>query len=289
MASIWSIVKANYTALNVVKDIKREIMRFDPHLHDVNMLDVALGRVPGYSHINKFGHNGAITTATDPEDVWTAGGIYPFYPTTPQSMEILSSSTDDDGDPVGDGAHTVAVHGLDANWLAIVEEVTLNGQTVVNLTNTFRRVYRAVVLEAGSNETNIGNITVRIQSGGTVAAYIEGDDGQTEQAIYTIPAGKSGFFVTGYVGISAGGNNVSNESAIFKWRIRDNNITTGAWRTQGQIECITRGSSWWHYEYGIPAGPLPEKTDIRIECTEVSATLGVVAGFDILLVDNITI
>ena len=248
-------------------------------------LEVAKGNVPGHSAINKFGHNATITTASDPEDIWTGGGLYAFFPTTAQSMEILSSSTNDTSG--GTGARTVIVYGLDSNWDEQSETLTLNGTTPVNLVNTYIRMFRAVVLTAGSVETNDGNLTVRIQGGGTTAIFIAADDGQTQQAIYTIPNGKSGYFIKGYVGISESGGAFSgDESAVFKWKARPNNGTDGAWQTKGQIESLNRGDSTWQYAYGIPAGPLPGKTDIRLECTEVTTTMGVVGGFDIVLVDD---
>jgi hypothetical protein len=65
-----------------------------------------------------------------------------------------------------------------------------------------------------------------------------------------------------------------------------NNGVNGAWLVQGEIGCVNSGSSHWQYEYGIPAGPLPEKTDIRIELTTASAIFDAVGGYDLLLVDN---
>ena len=249
------------------------------------LLEVAKGSVPGHSYVNKFGHNPSVTTATDPEDVWPDGGLYAFYPTTAQSMEVVSSDDEDGGAGTDTGALTMQVYGLDANWDLQEETVTLNGTTPVALSNTYIRMFRAVVLTAGSANTNIGNITVRIVTVGTVAISILASDGQTQQAIYTIPNGKTGYFIKGYVGISKGGG-ATAYGAEFKWKAKANNGSNGAWATKGQIECITHGNSWWQYEYGIPAGPLPEKTDIRIECYEVTGTLGVVGGFDILLVDD---
>ena len=253
------------------------------------MLSVAMGKVPGMSHINKFGHNPAIETGTDPEDVWHGGGVYPFYPLTAQTLEVLSDSVEDDADkePAGTGAYTIIIYGLDGNFNEVNETVTLNGAGIVALTeHTYRRVYRAIILTAGSSGSNVGNIVVRIASAGASAAYIATADGQTQQAIYTIPEGKTGFFIKGYVGVSAGGVGASNESAIFQWKLRANNGVAGAWQVNGQIECTTRGSSWWQYKYGIPAGPISEMSDIKIECTEVSTTLGVVGAFDLLLVEN---
>ena len=43
------------------------------------MLEVAKGNVVGHSQMNKYGHNPEVTTATDPEDVWSGGGLYEFY------------------------------------------------------------------------------------------------------------------------------------------------------------------------------------------------------------------
>jgi len=254
--------------------------RYEPQIHSSFLVDIAMGKVPGYSYINKFGHNPAV--ATGGEDIWAGGGAYGFYPTTAQAMEIVSSEAADDGDPAGTGARTVKVYGLDANWEEIDETVTLNGTTAVNLTNSYIRVYRAEVLTAGTAETNVGNISIRIQTGGTVGAYISAGDGQTQQAIFTIPAGKCGFFIKGYVGIADSGKEA--ETAGFQWKIRPNNGTTGAWQTKGQISLVTLGSSHWQYEYGIPAGPIPPKSDIKIECFETSTEMGVVAGMDILMV-----
>jgi len=245
------------------------------------LIEVAKGKVAGHSFVNKFGHNPTITTATDPEDVWAGGGIYAFYPTSAQAMEIVSSSTEDG--PGGTGALTVFVYGLNEDWEETTETLTMNGTTPVPLTNTYRRMYRAFAITAGSNETNVGNITVRDTGTSTTAIYIAAGDGQTQQAIYTIPGGHRAWFVKGYVGVSSSAKNLAN-GAVFKWKVRPNNGVNGAWQVKGQIECINYGSSWFQYEYGIPAGPLPEKTDIRIECTEVSDTFGVVGGFDLLLV-----
>ena len=125
-------------------------------------LEVAKGNVAGHSAINKFGHNPSIATNTDPEDVWSGGDLYAFYPATAQAMEVLSDD-DEDGGAGGDtGALTIQVYGLDTNWLEIEETVILNGTTIVNLANTYIRMYRVMVLTAGSAGTNVGNIDVRI-------------------------------------------------------------------------------------------------------------------------------
>lgn len=244
------------------------------------MLEVAKGNVPGHSHINKFGHNAAV--AITGEDVWAGGGTYNFYPTSAVACTIVSDSVNDDGSPVGTGARTVEVYGLDSNWDLQQETVTIDGTTSVNLANSYIRLYRAEVLTAGSVGTNDGNIT--IAGGGNTGAYIAAGDGQTQQAIYTIPNGKTGYFIKGYVAISD--DDKAGEVAEFKWKARANNGTTGAWQTKGQMANRSNGSGWWAYEYGIPVGPIPEKTDLRIECFSATDIVGVVGGFDLVLVDD---
>lgn len=244
------------------------------------LIQVALGLVPGYSSVNKFGHNPAVATAG--EDIWTGGGDYDFFPTTAQAMEVSSSSSSDSA--AGTGARTVILYGLDENWEEQSETVTLNGTTPVALANTYIRMFRGVVLTAGTASENLGDIEVEASVGGETAIFITAGDGQTQQAIYTIPAGKTGLFVKGYVAMS--NDNKNGEDAGFKWLMKLNNGLNGAWQTKGQIGLVNIGTSNWQYEYGIPAGMIPEKTDIRIRCYKASATIEAEGGFDLLLKDN---
>ncbi len=242
------------------------------------MLEVSKGNIAGHSKVNKFGHNPAATAG---EDVWHGGGAYAFYPTTAQTVQAASASVLDTS--AGTGARTLMVYGLDSSWEEISETVTLSGTSPVVLSNQYIRMYRAVVLTAGSLETNAGAITVEV-SGGDTAIYIGTGDGQTQHAIYTIPANKTAYFLKGYVGVADDDKN--GEVVDFQWQARPNNGTTGAWAVKGEIGCNSVGSSNWQYEYGVPSGPIPEKTDIRIRVVAATATLGVVGGFDLILVDD---
>ena len=248
-------------------------------------LRVAKGEVPGTSAINKFGNNPSSTTG---DDVWTGGGVYPFYPSIAVAVDIVSTSTDDDSG--GTGAIQVTVQGLDENWDEQTETVTLNGTGVVQLTNTYVRMFRAFVLEAGSSNTNIGNITCYARATGSgvtagdVSIHIGAGNGQTQQTIYTVPNGKTAYFIKGYVGMAT--SDKTAEDTIFRWLMKFNNGINGAWLTQGEIGLVNLGSGHWQYEYGVPAGPLPEKTDIRIAIESASGTFDTVGGYDLVLVDN---
>jgi hypothetical protein len=250
-----------------------------------NYLLIARGMVEGASHINKFAHNGAAEAG---DDIWGGGGTYVFYPTVAVDVDITSTSTDDDVG--GTGAIQVMVLGLDANWDDQSEVVTLNGQGVVQLTKTYVRLFRAFVLEVGASNFNAGDITAYARSTGSgvtagdVGIFIDASHGQTQQAIYTVPAGKSAFFVKGYVGLST--DDKTAENGVFRWLMRLNNGLNGAWLTQGEVGLVNLGTGYWQYEYGVPAGPIPEMTDIRIELTSASAVFDTVAGYDLLLFDD---
>jgi hypothetical protein len=249
------------------------------------MLEVAKGNIPGHSHINKFGHNSA---TTEGDDVWGGGGVYPFYPTAAVDVDIVSTSTDDDTGEIG--AIQVIVQGLDSNWDEQQETVTLNGTGVIQLTLTYTRLFRAWVHEAGSSNSNIGDITAYARATGSgvtagdIGIFIGAGDGQTLHTLYTIPNGKTGYFVKGYVALATDAKTAEN--GTFRWLMRLNNGLNGAWLVQGEVGCVNLGSSHWQYKYGVPAGPLPGRTDIRIALTTASSTFDTVGGFDIVLVDD---
>ena len=239
-------------------------------------LDVAMGTITGHSIVEKFGENPDIDTGTDPEDIWSFGGIY-TYSTTDDIDRLSSSSASDTED--------ITVVGLDTNWAEVTQVITLTGQTPVALTTDLIRVYRMY----NSNGTDLVGTVYCFVDGATssgvpntaadVRAVITIGSGQTEMCIYTIPAGKTGYFYGGYVSLSRTGNN----GAVFTSRIR---AFGGVFKVVSRIACVATGNSSWQYKYPFPVA-IPEKTDMLLRCDEVDANgTGVSGGFTILLVDN---
>jgi hypothetical protein len=237
---------------------------------------VAEGEIDGYSVVEKFGENPDIDTGTDPEDIWSQGGLYTF--STSADIDSVSSSSASD-------TNEITIQGLDTDWNLVTQTATLTGQTRVALTTPLIRCFRAW----NSNSTDwVGDVYIYVNttlSAGVpvdvtkIRAEISIGAGQTEMCIYTIPAGKTGYFLGGYAAMSRVGNN----SAVFTSKIR---VFGGVFRTVSRISCIGAGASSWQYRY--PAGQsLPEKTDILLRCEEVDANgTGVSGGFTILLKDN---
>jgi hypothetical protein len=118
---------------------------------------VAEGKYADRFIINKFGRNSDLSTAAD---VWDGGGDYTGFPSSAQTLTIVSSSS-------SEGVTTV---------------------------NSYKRVYRASILTSGSGTTNTGTLTIKQSSATTnIFSVIPIGAGQTQISCYTIPAGYTGY------------------------------------------------------------------------------------------------
>lgn len=139
---------------------------------------------------NVFGRNPASANGEDVSDI---SGIVTL-PTVAGAVTLASSSTSDDGDPVGTGARTVQLHGLDANWEeAISDEITMDGTTTVTPGLSWTRIHFVEVLQVGSVGSNVGTITFNIAGDAQVA--ISPNMSHTHSTIYTVPANYSKAFI----------------------------------------------------------------------------------------------
>ena len=237
--------------------------------------EVSKGLVPKHSFIHKFGHNLDIDTGSYPETIWSAGGLYVF-PSSADTLKIISNDVDDNGTGTT-GALTIKVQGLDANYDAIEEDFTLNGQTAVTGNKEFLRVYRAFVTSAGSSEYNEGVITIN-NSDGTLAE-IPAEEGQTQMAVYTIPRNYKGY-LTSFSG--AINKTTPSTAIILEMVFRKNSVK----RVKQSIAIDTTGSTSFIKYFECPL-PIEEKTDIYVNAKEVSANnSGVFSNFSIILVDQ---
>lgn len=152
-------------------------------------LDVSSNEWSGVKAVRKFGFNPVVGTTE--EDIWGTGGTYTGWLTSASTVEAISSSTNDSSS--GTGARKLTIVGLDENFDEAEETVDLDGTSPSGATTTrFIRVNRAFVPEGGAGTyhgTNIGNLTVRVSSAGATLAQIVAARGQTELAMYTVPAG----------------------------------------------------------------------------------------------------
>lgn len=168
---------------------------------------------PSVLTVSKFGLNQDIDSGVK-EDVWIQGGTK-VDETSAEATEIVSSSDSDTSD--GTGARTARIFGYDADYNFIQEDVTLNGTTPVTLANEYIDIYRCLITTSGSNNYNVGTITVRHVSGPVTLGVVAAGFNVTQQSHFIIPANYTGFvgqFIAGISGIQGGGGTKVSEISL---------------------------------------------------------------------------
>lgn len=229
-----------------------------------------------YIPVAKFGKNNDIDTGGGYEDVWTGGGLYPF-PTSAGTLTVVSGSDQDKAG--GTGATQIYISGLDANYDALNETVTLNGITPVVTTGSFLRVNRMFILgTVGTNGTNVGLITATHGVAGKIAE-IEANEGQTLQAVYTVPRGYNGYIQNVHTHIDK-----TATGLVFAEVYRRVNLGTfaGGWRVT-RIGTASANTAFEDVLYNAGSS-VSGGDDIRLAVEGVSGTnIVVTGGFDIAL------
>jgi len=229
------------------------------------LFDIALGSYANATVVHKFGANFNIDLATDPETVWTGGGMYPWAAfDTAQTIYCLSTDAGD--------TDTLQIEGLDENYNLLTEEIQLTGTVAVTTINTFKRVFTMSYLV--STGDNAGVLTARTVSGvGTVVAQIDIGRNRTLMAIYTIPAGHTGLLIYGDLTIGA------KKNAELGFYIRQ----FGGTFLLNHLAEVTG-----LYARSFPAPlTLPAKSDLDTVITSVDANgTTVTANFDLILIKD---
>lgn len=185
------------------------------------------------------------------------------------------------------GTGAVVVHitnALDGSWGELTEFVVLNGTSNVATANDYFRINSAHIHGAGSNKTNVGNITLTAQTDATVTAQISAGIGRTLMAFTTVPAGKT-MYVTHY-------KSTLNRAGAIKDAQMDVSVRIRLWGD------FSDGEEVLHYEgasvngspaenYWKPYLKVRQMTDFWIRCESVTdSDSDVTAFFDYYLVEN---
>lgn len=245
-------------------------------------LNLAESKVAYHTLVNKFGRNTDIDTATTPEDVWNGGGLYTGQPSSgnAETVEVFSGSANDTS--AGTGARTIQIDGLDANYALQSESLTMNGVTPVSSVNTWRRVFTAFVLTAGSGGANASTITCRhTTTTSNIFFVMPIGKNRTHVAAYTIPAGKTGYLRKFYCTMNRGAGATFDRDADIDLMVRAFGQVYQSRRPMG----ITSG---YDIDENIYGGlPFTEKTDLVMRVFNVSQNdSDISGGFDLILVDN---
>jgi len=241
-------------------------------------LQVSRGQVAYHETQFKFGFNPDIDDSL--ETIWAEGGLY-SYLSAASVLKISSSSTDDAS--AGTGARTITISGLDANYDEISESVTLNGQTAVNTTQSFLRVFRMIVNTAGSGNQNAGVIyagTGTVTSGVPANKYgtIAVGDNQTLMCFWTVPRGYTAYLYQVDISMNT---EVANKYGTVSLVARPEG---GVFNVKDKFAL---SQDIIHQEFKHPI-KFAEKTDLEVRAIASSsnADLAVSAGLDIVYIQN---
>src|SRR5882757_8513152 len=150
------------------------------------VLAASAGLIADVQVLFTVGHVANVASGNVNIDVCEQGTLYPFL-TTAQQLKVSSASASDTA--AGTGARLLLIQGLDANYNQIQETVIPNGVSAVNTVNSYIRINGFGVIAAGSNMTNVGDITLQLVAGGSAQGIIRAGIGTSQQAVLTVPAG----------------------------------------------------------------------------------------------------
>jgi len=187
---------------------------------------ITLGDVDGKDAIRRFGHNATIGATW--ETLRHASNLY-TYLTSAEILKIASTDVDDDGAPVGTGARTLFLQGLDTNYNLVSETRILNGAGVVDTVNSYLRLLKIRVATAGTSGTNEGIITIKNNAQTNTLGTIPVGEGENHAAIFTVPADQTAYFTNWY------GSEITNKGITFGIFVR---LFGGAWTLKRQIQTL---------------------------------------------------
>ena len=241
------------------------------------LLEVSKGNVTGHSVEDKFAASQSIGTSM--EVIWEEGGSYNWLAS---ALTLNITSTDANDTSAGTGAQTLTIYGLDSDFAIQSETISMNGLTIVNTANTYRRIYRMIVNTEGSSASaNTGKIycfsgteTSGVPDDTTkIYASIISQNGQTLMSPYTVPASKTAYLINEWSTSGAGKN--AGIQFFHRPLGKARNI---------KIDFDILDSSFLKPFTAFLS--IAEKTDIWVEGKVNTGTTKISAGYDLLLIDN---
>lgn len=241
-------------------------------MSDKFITEVLRGGIPGCDLWSLNGLN--LDVDTTEEDIIMAGGTQNWMALTGDTIQFVSDSAADDGNPVGTGACTIDAWFLDTSFNIIKETITLNGLTAVDTTSAVLiRLLDYKVTRTGTGGATAGNITIRKKTGPVTASVCNAGYNNKMDATFTVPAGRA--------------------AMVMAWSCEGHWGTAAAENVELQPRLYSRA---YHATNTVPwvissiksSHPVPlifnEKTDLRITSAVGEDNIIVAAHMDIVTI-----
>lgn len=229
----------------------------------------------------KFGHNNTVGTGAF-ETLWTYTADW-IPAQSAETIRIKAGGNAAD-DTAGAGAQTVEVTFLDGNWDEVTETIVTAGASAsLATTATCIRLLRARIVNIGTyHGHNTGAITFEQTTSAAIMGYIDADAGTTEQAIMSVPQGKT-LYITNIL-VSVG--QADSADVRIKHVAAANDVTTPfrAGYVEWEIEDFSGAQTFQPRTYL----KFEEYADIYCEAQRItgSGSARVSIDFDYILIDN---
>ena len=226
-------------------------------------LGVAKGQFDDITHIHKFGAVPAMSQNPS-GSIWDVNDtLYPWSAfDTAGTLSIPAVNASDNG-------KTVVIVGLDSDYLELSEEVTVSSSGATATTQSFKRVQEAYISNGSTNAVG----AILINKGATTVAKITVGRAKTLMAVYTVPAGKTGYILQG-TGTCQYGADATGDMFV-RYFGQSSFVDGHSFEVSGD-------GGQYQYTFGVPI-KIPAKSDIDVRAKVRSNNARVTAAFCMIL------
>ena len=269
---------AAYTE-RILKDHYEDMLRISRELSMDYGLEIAKGNILGHKGFSIPGRKDSVGTTVLEDITQTGNTVLPRPAGT--DIEIISSSTNDDGDPAGTGIQIVHMEYLDVNGDEQCIAVTLNGTTAVNIGTAVYDIQWIHSIASGSNSVAVGNIQVRdVASGSIIYEQINAGGNQSLTARIKIPNGKTGYIK---------GWQCSSVTRKIDFRLRadvdrfSRALQAGVFNFQDAMVLEQTASGWIPFDVPLK---IPSGATVKISATSFTGAGDAGGMFNMIFVDD---
>lgn len=259
-------------------------------------LPVAAQAVTNVSLHTVFGNND--TVGTTYELITNLDASPTQLGTSGDGIEVVGSSTDDDGSPTGTGAQTVKVKGLDTSFNIKEASMTLDGTTIVEQGDTtWTFINEAYITAAGTGLAAAGTLTFSNDAAGNNIGLIEAGDYGIRNCWWKVPAGHTGYVHGFWYSVLPVAAPVAQ--AGFALQIARHGFqgvaSSETWETIAEVFVDEgdsgvavnearggNGTGWFSFPGNVPV-VIPPKAIVRLAAKAMSSAVAVTGGFNIMV------
>lgn len=221
-----------------------------------------------------WGANVSVAQSANLIDIWLANTAYGGMSADPkpESLEVVSTSDDDDVNGIGAARCSVQVLRTISSKAWETVEVDMDGTGPVSIGDAYRaRDLR--VIQFGSNGAQVGNLQVQDGSATLVYSYVPIGFGHAQDGVYTVPAGLAVDIRS--IDLQCSRADGTQTAAVVALSVRE--FGAGGFEQVNTFNVTNQSPQY--IEYAIPLR-IPPLADVKLTILDASQTLEIVGGIN---------